>query len=347
MRSLWILLVVVGFAMDARAAGCESEADAPEIHDAESWKAYKRWCAACNGVVADSLDVAQKEGGCLLPAAPSSTAAGGPMDVHITNAIVAGVSGDISAGDAIVLGGAGLIINSLLAPSTKNPAQEAALAAQEAERQRALETEKAERAQRLLDGMILDDESPEDVSGDSGEAGDLSSQLMTDDPIPNASVDAGGEQSIMGNRRTRLRPRYQPGAVRRSPGPYTPPPKLGLLTDPEPPPKKEAPKATLAGTPPEQAAARGSADGRDCVTRQAALACMGSNDVDACRVVYENAYTAAHAQARAVIETAYRTGVRDGQIRPRIPRRPPQTGNACHDWTVRAYNAGFVNNPLP
>jgi len=113
------------------------------------WSQYSSWCTACGGTPYQD----NTGGGCRpgpnwggnKGAAAGGTPGGAPLDSHIQQAVSAGVSGQISAGDATALVGMGILGNALLAqPSAAElearrqrewEAQQAAIAA-EAERQR-------------------------------------------------------------------------------------------------------------------------------------------------------------------------------------------------------------------
>jgi hypothetical protein len=319
-RVLLAAFVANLFSTEARAAGCTSESDGPPVTNASSWRAYQSWCAACGGTVAGSFNAAVAEGGCKLPASDAtpdgSASAGHEMDSHIANAISAGVSGNLSGGDATVLVGLGLLGNALLAPSSSNPAQEAAYMEQQAERQRALEAQKAESAYRLGEEML--------DTGDSS---------------------AGGNESFMADGRPRLQPRNGPRAVLKQP--QAKPTSLleEMMPDPEP-----VARRTAAPSPRIEAFTLGFNHASGCFSQNAGASCAGAqaNEAALCHDEYRAGYQRGDTATKELLTRAFQNGRGDRAAgRPATGGSQPDATGNCRREIIRAYDLGHSGGPPP
>lgn len=321
MVRLFLVLAALVPAATARAEGCASDSSGPAVTDAASWKRYRSWCAACGGTVPENFNAAAAQGGCRLPPSPGASgapaAAGHQLDGHITDAISAGMSGRISGLDAAGLVGMGVLGNALLAPKARNPAQEAAQAAREAERLRLLEADSSRRADALLAEML-----------DTGEP-------------------AGEEPAFLADGQPRLKPRAGDRAVLEPPSDQAAAPSLldEMMLGPGPgTPKAGAPAAK------SDAFSRGLAHGLGCFSQSAGPTCAGAapGGTASCLDDYRRGYHEGDKAAKERLASAYRAGARDRAAGAGSNgASQADAAGECRIPAVQAYNSGYSGAPRP
>lgn len=279
-----------------------------------------------------------------LRAASAAAAPGHQMDPYINEAISRGISGDISAGDAMGLVGMGMLGNALM--SQTDPAlqearrQAAAAAAAEQARQQAIADE--ERKDRLLGSML-------DIGGEQAGGGGLE-LMMGDEPVARS----GDVSAFMPDRTPRTVPNPQPPAVRINPGPYvvpaTPPADnpLGLMLGeaaPAPPPPPPPPPDPAQD---DRAFNKGYTDGSQCYSSSAGNHCAGAqgNIHAQCMTNYNSGYRNGEALKRILLQQAREAGVLDkAQGRRNGSFTHPMAQGPCRVQWIESYNEGYAGAP--
>jgi hypothetical protein len=292
------------------------------------------------------------------PAAP-----GHELDSTIERAISAGVSGDISAGDAAALVAAGALANAVLAgasPEQQQRRREQAEAArrQAAEQARQQAIAEEQRKDRLLAEMqgvegsdelqlMTDDGGQQLMAGDTGTGGELA--LMTDDD---------DTRGIMGKRKEPQPKRNQPPATRVNPGPYNTPASGPVAREGAgnehgggQVPAKDGDPVQLANAGPSDrdSLSKGKEDGGACRQRSAGTHCgaLKGEVLSSCQRHYNQGYDdGAAEQERKLKAQGAAAGTRDKNVKPDERRNKAlsysEARGSCGNMFVNSYNQAFA-----